>query len=196
MSICSVIKVSHGMKRSSAERREALKTFMSDNGLKPGPWADKAGVNRNTLYSFLRGQSDDMSAGTYEALASAAGVTIDQLLGHDDRIRVGILNAAERLLDEHRVNELTIKDVCEAAGVEPRVFYGYFKDFRDLVAEVYFIQIEHSLSETKRKTPTSGAAIKRLAYVFRSMAKADLARPGLTRSIEAYAWEWDAEQEI
>jgi phage repressor protein C with HTH and peptisase S24 domain len=64
--------------------RAAILRVMSDRKLKMLPWATAAGMAEGTLRNFLAGKANSMRSDTYAALADAAGVTVDQLLGVDD----------------------------------------------------------------------------------------------------------------
>lgn len=55
-------------------RRRQLRRFMVARGLKPKPWAEAAGIHPNTLYHFLKGETQSLQQDTIEALATAAGV--------------------------------------------------------------------------------------------------------------------------
>lgn len=106
--------------RSADSRREALNKFMADRKLKAGPWAKSAGIPAPTLYGFLNGSTDDMGTGVYEALASAAGASVDQLLGHTDDVRDQILATIERLLQSEDYTDITVPLVCQAAQARQR----------------------------------------------------------------------------
>lgn len=64
-------------------RAKALKAFMARKKLRPHPWARAAGVRSSTLYNLLSGRSASLSADVLEKLASAAGVTVDDLLDRE-----------------------------------------------------------------------------------------------------------------
>ncbi len=67
------------MKKNHA--RDSFRLFMERRGLKPHPWAQQAGIRSSTLYNFLSGVSDNLTANTLQKLAHAAGTTVDELLG-------------------------------------------------------------------------------------------------------------------
>lgn len=62
-------------------RRDALRSFMEARELKPKPWAERAGVNPNSLYNFLNGHSSSLDEETYEKLASTEHVPVFALKG-------------------------------------------------------------------------------------------------------------------
>lgn len=65
---------------SKASPRDNFTRFMETRGLKPHPWATKAGIRSSTLYNFLAGTSASLSSDTLQRLATAAGATVDELL--------------------------------------------------------------------------------------------------------------------
>lgn len=69
------------MERTPDEKREILRRFMQDRGLKPGPWAKQSGVSANSLYNFLNGYSEALDQRTYAKLARTAEVPSWQLSG-------------------------------------------------------------------------------------------------------------------
>ncbi|CAK0756581.1 hypothetical protein CCP2SC5_2230003 [Azospirillaceae bacterium] len=67
------------------ERRvAAINRFMERRGLKPSPWAEKAGVANGALRNFRKGISKSLSQETLEKLATAAGTTVAVLLGEQE----------------------------------------------------------------------------------------------------------------
>jgi len=64
------------------QSRDSFKAFMEKRGLKPHPWAKKAGVRSSTLYNYLSGVSESLTADTLQKLAKAAGTSVDELLGN------------------------------------------------------------------------------------------------------------------
>lgn len=71
------------MARTADERREILRTFMRDRGLKPARWAKDAGVAANSLYNFLNEHSDNLDPRTYAKLARVAEVPAWKLSGDE-----------------------------------------------------------------------------------------------------------------
>jgi phage repressor protein C with HTH and peptisase S24 domain len=69
------------MARTPEDRREILRKFMSEKGLKPGPWAKQSGVAANSLYNFLNGHSDALDHTTYAKLARTQQVPVWRLSG-------------------------------------------------------------------------------------------------------------------
>ncbi|API58077.1 hypothetical protein BSL82_01175 [Tardibacter chloracetimidivorans] len=68
-----------------AEKRERLRAFMKERGLKASRWAKPAGVSANSIYNFLNGHSEGLDAATYAKLARVADVPVWMLTGeHPD----------------------------------------------------------------------------------------------------------------
>ncbi len=78
-------KLSHNYamnrKHDANRRRAALRDFMSAMGLRPAPWAHRAGISPNGIYNFLKGRSDSLSQRVLEALSQAAGRPVSQIIG-------------------------------------------------------------------------------------------------------------------
>ena len=72
------------MKIEDWERRvSALNRFMEGRGLKPSPWAKKAGVANGVIRNFRKGISKSLSQETLEKLAAAGGGTVAELVGEE-----------------------------------------------------------------------------------------------------------------
>jgi hypothetical protein len=69
------------MERTPDERREILRQFISENGLKIARWAKDSGVDKNSIYNFLNGHSNALDLRTYGKLARTAGVPIWRING-------------------------------------------------------------------------------------------------------------------
>lgn len=63
-------------KIDAARKRQALRAFMTERGIKPKPWAERAGLSPNTLYNFLNGESERLESETYQKLADAERVPV------------------------------------------------------------------------------------------------------------------------
>jgi phage repressor protein C with HTH and peptisase S24 domain len=95
---------------STAEsRRDAIRAFMALRGFTATSWSREAGVPESTLRSFLSGKSSALRHDTLEKLATAAGVTVAEVIGErrsDTRELVAIKPLAVRTeLDGHAVVE-------------------------------------------------------------------------------------------
>ena len=51
------------------------------------------------------------------------------------RVRERIKEAAFALVEQHRVEDISVRDVVTAAEVSRQVFYGHFRDRDDAVAQ-------------------------------------------------------------
>lgn len=61
------------MERTADERREILRQFMLERGLKIARWAKESGVDKNSIYNFLNGHSKALDPRTYAKLARVTG---------------------------------------------------------------------------------------------------------------------------
>ena len=69
-------------KSNKAGSRENLISFMDARGLKPHPWATKAGIRSSTLYNFLAGKSASLSSDTLIAWGSGPLVDVEVKAAH------------------------------------------------------------------------------------------------------------------
>lgn len=69
------------MERSPDDKRDILRRFIKENGLKIARWAKEAGVDKNSIYNFLNGHSNSLDLRTYAKLARAAESPIWRLNG-------------------------------------------------------------------------------------------------------------------
>jgi transcriptional regulator with XRE-family HTH domain len=78
---------------------------MESRGLVKKRWAEAARINPNLLYNYLRDEpfTKDLSISTYARLASAAGATINELIGEPLPANVG-----------STIDEALLEDTIEA----------------------------------------------------------------------------------
>lgn len=69
------------MERTADERREILRLFIKERGLKIARWAKESGVDKNSIYNFLNGHSNALDARTYAKLARTVEVPVWRLSG-------------------------------------------------------------------------------------------------------------------
>lgn len=69
------------MERTPDERREILRDFIKENGLKIARWAKESGVDKNSIYNFLNGHSGGLDLRTYAKLARTAQIPVWKLNG-------------------------------------------------------------------------------------------------------------------
>jgi SOS-response transcriptional repressor LexA len=69
------------MERTEDERREILRAFIGEKGLKIAKWAKCSGVDKNSIYNFLNGHSRSLDPRTYAKLARTAEVPLHALTG-------------------------------------------------------------------------------------------------------------------
>lgn len=69
------------MEKTPDERREILRDFIQQHGLKIATWAKNSGVDKNSIYNFLNAHSKSLDGRTYAKLARTAQVPVWQLTG-------------------------------------------------------------------------------------------------------------------
>lgn len=69
------------MEKTPDQKRDILRRFIADNGLKIARWAKSAGVDKNSIYNFLNSHSNGLDPRTYAKLARAVGVGSHILTG-------------------------------------------------------------------------------------------------------------------
>lgn len=69
------------MERTPDERRDILRGFINERGLKIAQWAKQSGVDKNSIYNFLNGHSNALDLRTYGKLARTAEVPVWRLSG-------------------------------------------------------------------------------------------------------------------
>ena len=69
------------MERTPDERREILRAFIQEHGLKIARWAKESAVDKNSIYNFLNGHSQALDPRTYAKLARTAEVPAWKLSG-------------------------------------------------------------------------------------------------------------------
>jgi phage repressor protein C with HTH and peptisase S24 domain len=69
------------MERTPDERREILRGFIKERGLKIARWAKESGVDKNSIYNFLNSHSNALDPRTYAKLARTAEVPVWRISG-------------------------------------------------------------------------------------------------------------------
>jgi phage repressor protein C with HTH and peptisase S24 domain len=69
------------MERTPDERREILRAYIKENGLRISRWAKQSGVDKNSIYNFLNGHSNALDPRTYGKLARTAEVPVWRISG-------------------------------------------------------------------------------------------------------------------
>lgn len=69
------------MEKTPDQKREVLRRFITDNGLKIARWAKEAGVDKNSIYNFLNEHSSSLDMRTYAKLARVVNVPAWKISG-------------------------------------------------------------------------------------------------------------------
>jgi hypothetical protein len=81
--ICSKPNNVGDMPKTADAKREILRRFIVERGLKIATWAKEAGVDKNSVYNFLNGHSQALSSESYQKLTKAARVPLWKLTGDE-----------------------------------------------------------------------------------------------------------------
>lgn len=71
------------MDKTPDEKREILRRFIKERGLKIARWAKQAGVDKNSIYNFLNRHSQSLDLRTYAKLARAVESPVWGLTGDE-----------------------------------------------------------------------------------------------------------------
>lgn len=104
---------------NSERRRKALADFMAKRNLNRTKWARSAGIAEGGFRDFMNSRTDSISIATYEALATAAGVSVSTLLGEQVPV-VGRVGAGQEMypFDDHAMGD-GLEHVDAPPGVSP-----------------------------------------------------------------------------
>jgi phage repressor protein C with HTH and peptisase S24 domain len=79
--MCGAFIMRSRVERTADERREILRMFIKERGLKIARWAKESGVDKNSVYNFLNGYSNALDPRTYQKLARTAEVPVWRISG-------------------------------------------------------------------------------------------------------------------
>lgn len=79
--MCFSVGMRRRMERTADERRQILRDFIQERGLKIARWAKDSGVDKNSIYNFLNDHSQGLDPRTYAKLARTAEVPAWKLSG-------------------------------------------------------------------------------------------------------------------
>jgi Peptidase S24-like len=81
ISMCNGSFISRRMEKTADEKREILRKFINERGLKIARWCKESGVDKNSVYNFLNSHSQSLDLRTYGKLARTAQVPVWKLSG-------------------------------------------------------------------------------------------------------------------
>jgi SOS-response transcriptional repressor LexA len=79
--MCSSLATGERMERTPDDKRQILRDFIKEQGLKIARWAKDSAVDKNSIYNFLNGHSQALDLRTYAKLARSAAVPLHRLTG-------------------------------------------------------------------------------------------------------------------
>ncbi|NYE96458.1 AcrR family transcriptional regulator [Psychromicrobium silvestre] len=102
--------------------------------------------------------------------------------------REAIVNAALELLRSKGLNNFTVEDVAEAAGISRRTFFNYFSSAEAAIAstsEAFLEQITEKFSERPAQEPLLDSALQALR------ALADPTKLAIVAEVYSLTWQYD-----
>ncbi len=79
--MCGRFTMRSRVERTPDERRDILRGFINESGLRVARWAKESGVDKNSIYNFLNGHSKALDPRTYAKLARTAEVPVWRISG-------------------------------------------------------------------------------------------------------------------
>lgn len=102
------------------------------------------------------------------------------------RTKLGLMEAALARLQERPLEEVTVRELCEAAEVSEATFFNYFGKKTDILT--YYMQLwSLELAWHLQAGPEAPRGLAAVSALFRRAAERIQARPGVMSEIIAYA---------
>jgi len=102
------------------------------------------------------------------------------------RTKLGLMEAALKRLQDRPLEEVAVKELCEAAEVSEATFFNYFAKKTDILA--YYMQLwSLELAWHLQAGPQAPQGLDAVHALFRRAAERIQARPGVMGEIIAYA---------
>ena len=118
----------------------------------------------------------------------------DMLLSATMLSRVKIFNALERLLKDSELDEITVRQICEEAGVGRATFYAHFKDkydvvlwYEELIHETGFGQVGRTLTWEEGNRRTCEGILAKVDMLNKASRSKDI------NAINPYSQRWRIE---
>ena len=103
------------------------------------------------------------------------GLSKQQIKSRETRAK--IFQAAKRILQKQGYEQLSIKNICEEAGVSNGSFYHHFKTKDDLLS--YYIEEQPSMDPDLLELPSSAAETSNHLSLFKLCSLLRRARSGI-----------------
>ncbi len=75
-----------------------------------------------------------------------------KILEKQEKQQAEILHLIMPIVDDGRYNDLTIREICETAGISTGMFYRHFRNKNDVLSFVYIDKLKDFLNDAERMT--------------------------------------------
>lgn len=129
------------------KRRAALQSFMDAKGVKVPEVAQKAGISRNTLYEYLKGNTASMLAKVEKKVADALGASQAEVFGDTDAPMIGIPPTQLPLIGLVQAGSWTEEPFFEATETVSAVPDPRYKGMRQYALKVVGTSMNQRIRE-------------------------------------------------
>jgi AcrR family transcriptional regulator len=117
---------------------------------------------------------------------------------HRDRQRLRILDAAEKLFDEHGIDRVTMAGITSASGLRAATIYQYFSNKDDIVWAILSDLFAENATRAKQRVEGAATGLAKITALLEFMADELSHRPAKVRFMAQfdalYARDWPAER--
>jgi AcrR family transcriptional regulator len=117
---------------------------------------------------------------------------------HRERQRRRILEAAEKLFDEHGIDRVTMAEITSASGVRASTLYQYFSNKDDIVWAILSDALEKASQRVKEKIESATTGLSKITALLDFIADELSKNPAKARFMAQfdamYARHWPAER--
>jgi AcrR family transcriptional regulator len=117
---------------------------------------------------------------------------------HRERQRRRILEAAEKLFDEHGLDRVTMADITSASGVRTSTIYQYFSNKDEIVWAILSEVLEEGTARAKKSIESATTGLSKITGLLTFIADELSNKPAKVRFMAQfdamYARDWPAER--
>ncbi|MBN9660119.1 MAG: TetR/AcrR family transcriptional regulator [Acidobacteria bacterium] len=117
---------------------------------------------------------------------------------HRVRQRQRILDAAEKLFDEHGIDRVSIAEIVNGAGIRPSTLYEYFSNKDDIVWAIVADVFADGAERAKKAMDAAATALDKITALLEFMAEGFTQSPSKIRFMaqfdSMYARQWSPER--
>src|SRR5947209_19362690 len=103
-----------------------------------------------------------ISAEDSKSLAGHGEPASNAYHAHRERQRHRILEAAEKLFDEHGIDRVTMAEITAASGVRASTLYQYFSNKDDIVWAILSDALEEASQRVKEKIESATTGLSKI----------------------------------